>query len=68
MTTLARTCRLTNLIAGGRFGVVFALSTRALEFLFYHLLLVAVDRVSRLPRGETRRCRKRCASTERTSR
>jgi len=33
--------------------IVFALVIRTAEFLFYHLLLSAVDRVSRLPRDTT---------------
>lgn len=33
--------------------IVFALVLRTAEFLFYHLLLSAVDRVSRLPRDTT---------------
>ena len=32
-------------------GFVFALLARTAEFLFYHLLLAIVDRVSRLPRN-----------------
>jgi transposase-like protein len=35
----------------GSIAPVFSLLFRALEFFFYHLLLTAVDRVSRLPRG-----------------
>ena len=44
---------MTSASASLRSASVVALILRSVEFLFYHLLLRAVDRVSRLPRGET---------------